>query len=231
MGYNRDECYEINTYREKELDELCRSLYGRISAGTIAKGSFGPDGGKDVYVSKIDGKDIAVQCKSGKQVGVAPIREFDTVCRQAKAKGEFISINGFSSDAVKLAKTLKIKLIDLSDLIAMGDRAGMIFYYFCNEDIPNMSNSKNNEVCTVSFLFSGTLGSAGKNRVAVDKSDFHPFSGKNPVHVVMRTGIHKITFTNNSKDVQSFDLNIDGDGTFEVSMSLTMKYRLEFIPQ
>ncbi len=231
MGYNRDNCYEVNTYPKKELDELCRNLYGRISEGTVSKGSFGKDGGKDVLICMIDGKSVAVQCKTeSKKIGVGPIREFDSVCRLAKAKGEFISTSGFTSDAEKLAKTLKIKLMDLGDLIVLGEQAGMIFYYFTDGAVPSIKSPEKKEVCVVSFFFSGAVGSGGKNRVAVDKSDFHSFSGKNPVRVIMRTGHHKIIFTNSNKDIQSFEVDIDGSGSYLVSMSLTFKYRLEFIP-
>lgn len=231
MGYNRDNCYEVNTYTEKELDELCRNLYGRISEGTVSRGSFGKDGGKDVLVCMIDGKSVAVQCKTeSKKIGVGPIREFDSVCRLAKAKGEFIAINGYTSDAVKLAKTLKIKLMDLGDLIVLGERAGMIFYHFSQSGNHNMKDPEKKGVCTVSFVFSGAAGSGAKSRVSVDKSDFHDISSKTPLYVVMRTGAHRFTFTNRNKDTQSIDVYVDGDGQYAVSMSLTMKYRLEFTP-
>ncbi len=101
----------------------------------------------------------------------------------------------------------------------------MIFYYFTDGAVPSIKSPEKKEVCVVSFFFSGAVGSGGKNRVAVDKSDFHSFSGKNPVRVIMRTGHHKIIFTNSNKDIQSFEVDIDGSGSYLVSMSLTFKYR------
>ena len=72
--------------------------------------------------------------------------------------------------------------------------------------------------------------SAANNRVAVDKSDFHSFSSKRPVHVVMRTGAHRVSLCNRGVETQTIDVYVDGDGTFVVSQSLSFRYRLEFEP-
>lgn len=212
MGYNNGNCYEVQSYFGMELDELCRNLYGRLMIGTVNRGTRGRDGGRDAAIRSPDGAPVYIQCKSGKKsASISDMREFVTVCNLDGAEGMFISLSGFSPEAIKLAAQVGIALLDYGELCRDAAEAGMGFYYIRYDEWPNVDYPEENGVCNVSVRFAGLSGSAAATRISVDCSDFHKICSKHSLNISMKKGRHRIRIRNNVGYDDHFDLNIQGD--------------------
>lgn len=99
----------------KRFEELSVSYY--LEKGIKAETtSLGADGGIDIKLYQDDSGNATtiIQCKSwASQVGVKPIREFLGVMTHEKiAKGFYMTSSGYTNDAIEIAKSNKITLIN-----------------------------------------------------------------------------------------------------------------------
>ncbi len=226
MGYNKGNCYEIDTYKGNELHVVFQLAYGDL--GAVSFTSNGPDGGIDVHIETLKGL-LCIQCKSGKEkTNVSSIREFNTSCKLAKGKGWYISMGNYTRDAVELADKLHIKLLDYSDMCAAARAKNFNFVYFeTGGFVPLMSRSEKNRVYTISFIFTGLTNVAASNKVAIDASSFHRISSKEKLRVVVNGGRHKVILSDRTKKTEEFIIDVKGDTDYRVSVGAIKGFKLE----
>lgn len=109
----------------KRFEELSVAYY--LEKGIKAETTqLGADGGIDIKLYQDDtGKATTIiQCKSwASQVGVKPIREFLGVMTHEKiAKGFYMTSSSYTNDAIEIAKSNKITLINGEMLLMMIER-------------------------------------------------------------------------------------------------------------
>ena len=82
------------------------------------------DGGVDIIIKEPSAQKIAVQCKRYKsRVTAGHVREFVGAMKALKfKKGIFVTVEGVTGPAQKLAAANDIEIITVTDLIAMADR-------------------------------------------------------------------------------------------------------------
>lgn len=104
-----------------EFEKEIAKLYKKLGYGVTVTPQSG-DGGVDIILEK-DGKRIAVQCKHhAKPVGPAPVRELlGVVASQDFDCGIFISLNGYTKNAISEANLSKVQisLLSLYDILAL----------------------------------------------------------------------------------------------------------------
>lgn len=104
-----------------EFEKEIAKLYKKLRYGVTVTPKSG-DGGVDIILEK-DGKRIAVQCKHhAKPVGPAPVRELlGVVASQDFDSGIFISLNGYTKNAISEANLSKVQisLLSLYDILEL----------------------------------------------------------------------------------------------------------------
>ena len=115
---HRDFWLNLNGY---SFETEIAKLYERLGYSAQITPKSG-DGGVDIILEK-DGKRIAVQCKHhSKPVGPAPVRELlGVVASQDFDSGIFISLNGYTKNAISEANLSKVQisLLSLYDILAL----------------------------------------------------------------------------------------------------------------
>lgn len=104
-----------------QFEKVVALVYRKLGYSVTRCGGANPDGGIDLIIEK-DGQRSAVQCKQWKtwKVGVKSVREFLGALTHAKIqKGIFITLNGYSGDAKRLADEHGIEIVNQTGLARM----------------------------------------------------------------------------------------------------------------
>lgn len=104
-----------------QFEKLVEAVYRKLGYKVQRRGGAKPDGGIDLLIQKGE-ETKAVQCKHWKawNVGVKQVREFLGALTDAKIeKGIFITLNGYSEDAKRLAEKHGIEIINETGLSRM----------------------------------------------------------------------------------------------------------------
>lgn len=115
----------IKTYKKNptEFEKYIAELYTKQNFKTKVTPKTN-DGGKDIIMSK-NRKKYVVEVKLysyHNKVGREPIQKLDSVAKNEKAKGIFITTSSFTDTAIKWAKQTNIELIDGLELTQMINR-------------------------------------------------------------------------------------------------------------
>jgi len=112
---------QLRTIDWFQFEKVVELVYRKLGYSVTRRGGANPDGGIDLVIEK-DGQRSAVQCKQLKtwKVGVKSIREFLGALTHAKIqKGVFITLNGYSGDAKRLADEHGIEIVNQTGLARM----------------------------------------------------------------------------------------------------------------
>jgi HJR/Mrr/RecB family endonuclease len=104
-----------------QFEKLVGLTYRKLGYTVEQRGGANPDGGIDLIVQK-DGERIAIQCKHWQNwdVNVKTVREFLGALADAGIKkGIFVTLNGYTGDAKKLAERHSIEIVNQTELIEM----------------------------------------------------------------------------------------------------------------
>jgi restriction system protein len=111
-----------------QFEKLIEQIYRHRGYSVKRIGGANPDGGVDLIIESTAEK-FVVQCKHWRKwtVGVRQIREFLGTLTDSKiSKGIFITLNGYSEDAKKLADKHGIRMLNESDVIKMLEDSGLM---------------------------------------------------------------------------------------------------------
>ena len=102
-----------------ELERHVALLYGKLGYTTELTASSG-DGGVDVILTR-QGKITFVQCKQYRgKMGPAPVRELlGAITQRGADRGVVVCPGGFTHGAKRLAKAMRIRLVDVNGLVTM----------------------------------------------------------------------------------------------------------------
>ena len=109
---------QLRTIDWFQFEKIVALVYRKLGYRVTRRGGANPDGGIDLVIEK-DGQRSAVQCKQWKtwKVGVKCLREFLGALTHAKIqKGIFITLNGYSGDAKRLADEHGIEIVNQTGL-------------------------------------------------------------------------------------------------------------------
>jgi Restriction endonuclease len=112
-----------------QFEKLVALVYGKLGYAVARRGGANPDGGIDLVIQK-DCQCSAVQCKQWKtrNVGVRPVREFLGALADARIqKGIFITLGGYTGEAIQLAEKHEIEIVNEVGLAKMLEDAGARF--------------------------------------------------------------------------------------------------------
>ncbi len=104
-----------------QFEKLVEVLYRRRGYEVERRGGANPDGGIDLIVEK-DGERTAVQCKHWRRedVKLGQMREFlGTLTDSGIAKGTFVTLEGFTTDAKQLAIKHGIEIVNEGNLVTL----------------------------------------------------------------------------------------------------------------
>lgn len=104
-----------------QFEKVVAATYRKRGYSVQRRGGANADGGIDLLIRK-DGETRAVQCKQWKtwNVGVKPVREFLGALTDAKIeKGVFITLNGYTAEAKRLAEKHGIEIVNETGLSEM----------------------------------------------------------------------------------------------------------------
>ncbi len=104
-----------------QFEKLIGLVYRKLGYDVTRRGGANPDGGIDLIIQK-DGQSAAVQCKQWKasRVGVKPVREFLGALTDADIRhGKFITLRGYTSQAMQFAKKNDIEIVTEAELTQM----------------------------------------------------------------------------------------------------------------
>lgn len=120
-----DQLRTINWY---QFEKLVALVYKHRGYKVTRRGGANPDGGIDLIL-ELNGQQSAVQCKQWKtwNVGVKAVREFLGALTDAQMqRGIFITLNGYTGDAKKLAEKHGIEIINETGLTAMLEEVNIL---------------------------------------------------------------------------------------------------------
>ncbi|MGA3284875.1 MAG: restriction endonuclease [Verrucomicrobiota bacterium] len=104
-----------------QFEKLIGLVYRKLGYDVTRRGGANPEGGIDLIIQK-DGQSAAVQCKQWKawRVGVKPVREFLGALTDADIQqGKFITLCGYTSQAMQFAKKNDIEIVNEAELTQM----------------------------------------------------------------------------------------------------------------
>jgi hypothetical protein len=104
-----------------QFEKLIGLVYRKLGYDVTRRGGANPDGGIDLIIQK-DEQCAAVQCKQWKawRVGVKPVREFLGALTDAGIQqGKFITLRGYTSQAMQFAKKHDIEIVNEAELTQM----------------------------------------------------------------------------------------------------------------
>ncbi len=104
-----------------QFEKLIELVYRKLGYEVTRRGGANPDGAIDLIIQK-DGQCAAVQCKQWKawRVGVKPVREFLGALTDAGIqRGKFITLRGYTSQAMQFAKKHDIEIVTEVELTQM----------------------------------------------------------------------------------------------------------------
>lgn len=104
-----------------QFEKLIGLVYRKLGYDVTRRGGANPDGGIDLIIQK-DGQSAAVRCKQWKasRVGVKPVREFLGALTDADIRhGKFITLSGYTNQAMQFAKRHDIEILTEVDLTQM----------------------------------------------------------------------------------------------------------------
>ena len=112
---------QIRSVDRFQFEKLIGLIYRKLGYDVTRRGGANPDGGIDLIIRK-DGQSVAVQCKQWKasRVGVKPVREFLGALTDADIpQGRFITLNGYTNQAMQFAKRHDIEILTEAELTQM----------------------------------------------------------------------------------------------------------------
>lgn len=112
-----------------QFEKIVALTYRNQGFSVSKTGGANPDGGIDLIIRK-DGITKAVQCKQWKtrEIGVKTIREFLGALTDAGIKnGIFVTLNGYTEEAKRLAEKHGIEIVNETGLLAMLESTGSRF--------------------------------------------------------------------------------------------------------
>ena len=209
----------FNDYEKDDFESLCAGILRQALLWRIERTGKTRDGGKDLVMTTDKGKTVYVECKAlSDRVQPKEIRAFHSVCVTDRVGGVFISVSGFTPQALEEARTKRIRTYDASDLIAMirsYDRYKQPFL-FSFKPI-TMDNARRNKVGVLMVANTLRRNSVPKVVVTIDGVEAPPIRAGDILYVALPNGRHAVN-ARVLKHSEDFDIMLDGEASIVLSV-------------
>lgn len=220
----------LNEYNKTDFESLCAGILRQAKLWQTDRTGKTRDGGKDLVMTTDKGKTVYVECKAwSERVTPKEIRAFHSVCVTDKVDGYFISVSGFTPQALEEAKTKRIRTLDASDLMAM-IRSYDAYKHpvlFSSSEI-TMDNAKKNKVGVIKLTNTLIRTAIVKAHISVDGVESPPVKADNVLYVAVPNGKHDIK-VKIGKEVLDTEIDLKGFMGFSAKTKVLSKTGYEII--